>query len=84
MAHVQHFIAALAGGVVGGRVVIHNLLQDHVTAGEGLNVSTFLQSAQQGVVICPFVHVLGSLSKAPAYFLLCRADYLIVSFSLAW
>jgi hypothetical protein len=29
-------------------------LQDHVTAGEGLNVSTFLQSAQEGVVVCPF------------------------------
>jgi hypothetical protein len=82
--HVQHFVAAVAVGVVRRGVVVHNLLQNYVTAREGFDVSAFLQTAQQRVVICPFVQVLGSLSEAPAYFLLCRADYLIVSFSLAW
>ena len=39
---VQHFVTRVRVGVVGGRVVVHDFLQNHVTAGERLDVPTVL------------------------------------------
>ena len=49
--HVQHFIAGIAVGVVGRGIVVHDFLQNHVTTGERLDVTTVLKTAEQGVVV---------------------------------
>ena len=49
--NVQHFIAAIAIGVVRGRVVVHDFFKDHVTARERLDVSALLETTKQRIVV---------------------------------
>ena len=49
--HVKHFITRVRVRVIGRAVVVHNLLEDDVTAGERFHVSAFLQPTQERVVV---------------------------------
>ena len=49
--NVQNFVARIAVGVVGGGIVVHDFLQNHVTAGERLDVPTVFKATKQRIVV---------------------------------
>ena len=59
--HVQHFIAAIAIGVVRAGIIVHDFLQDDVTAAEGLHIAAFLQTTKKRVIVS---HVVGQFTTA--------------------
>ena len=58
---VQNFVARIAVGVVGGGIVVHDFLQNHVTTGERLDVPTVLKATEQRIVVR---HVVSKLTTA--------------------
>ncbi|MNX54294.1 hypothetical protein D3C86_850180 [compost metagenome] len=48
---VDHVVAGVGTGVLRVRVVVHQLLKDHVAARNGLDVAALAQLVQEGVVV---------------------------------
>ena len=51
LADVQHLVSRVGIRVVGGRIVVHDFLQNHVTARERLDVPALLEATKQRVVV---------------------------------